>query len=45
MDAIDIQLIGDLFSVGALGLVGGVAFPFIFLMIGYVIDAIRNVLR
>lgn len=45
MDAIDQQILSDLLGVGALGFVGGVAFPFIFLMIGYVVDVVRNVLR
>ena len=45
MDAINAQLFSDLLGVGALGLVFGVAFPFIFLMIGYVIDVVRNIFR
>lgn len=44
MDAINTTLLGDLLSVGALGFVAGVIIPFGFLLIGYVIDAVRNVL-
>lgn len=43
--AIDAQVFADLLGVGTLGFVGGVLLPWPFRLVGYVIDAVRTVIR
>ena len=45
MDAINLQILGDLLRIGALGFVAGVLLPFGLLLVGYVVDVVRNMFR
>lgn len=42
---IDVSLFGDALTVGTVGFVAGVLFPFAFRLIGYVVDSVRVVLK
>lgn len=42
---IDTSLLGDALSVGTVGFVAGVLFPFAFRLIGYVVDSVKVVLK
>lgn len=44
-DMLDYQVMSDLLSVGALGFVGGVILPWPLRVVGYVVDAVKTVLR
>ena len=44
-ELIDISLFGDALTVGTVGFVAGVLFPFAFRLIGYVVDSVRVVLK
>lgn len=44
VDYIDLDILGEMLEVGALGFVAGVVIPFGFRLIGYVIDSVRVVL-
>lgn len=45
MNEVDLALFNDLLTVGTVGLIVGVAFPFLFRLIGYVVDAVRLVVE
>lgn len=42
---INVIYIGDLLTVGTVGFVAGVLFPFAFRLIGYVVDSVKVVLK
>lgn len=42
MDYVDPVMIGDLLTVGTVGLVAGVAFPWAFRLIGFIFDSVRK---
>lgn len=44
-DFVNTGIIADLLGLGSLGFVGGVALPFAFRLVGFVVDAVRVVVR
>lgn len=44
-DHLDYSVFADLLNVGALGFVGGVILPWPIRAVGYVVDAVKTVLR
>lgn len=44
-EVIDVSMIGDVLTVGTVGFVAGVLFPFAFRLIGYVVDSVKVVLK
>lgn len=45
MEYVDLDLLGDLLTVGTVGFVAGVLIPFGFRLIGYVVDAVRKFVK
>lgn len=45
MDFVNIDLFADLLVLGGAGFIGGVALPFAFRIVGYIIDSVFVVLR
>lgn len=45
MDGIDANLIGDILTVGTVGFIAGVLFPFAFRVIGYVVESVKVVMK
>ena len=44
-EMIDTSLLSDLVTVGAVGFLAGVLFPFIFRFVGYIVDSVKVVIR
>lgn len=44
MEAIDIGILQDLISLGAVGFLAGVVLPIPFLAVGYVVEAVRAII-
>lgn len=44
-EIIDPSLVGDCLTVGTVGFIAGVLFPFAFRLIGYVVDSVKVVLK
>lgn len=42
---IDTSLLGDLITIGAVGFIAGVLFPFVFRLVGYIVDSVKVVIR
>lgn len=45
LEFIDMQTFNDLLAVGSVGLIIGVALPWVFRLIGFVVDAVRLVVE
>lgn len=45
IEYIDLQIFTDALGVGTFGFVGGVLIPWLFRLIGYVVDSVRLILK